>query len=182
MSLFHLFSSFQTNINFFTWQNVHPVQAAEIRTHDPQDTSLLPLPLDQGSRPRVPGFLQHVVCNLIRSPIVCSSNEGGSGSWNHEFEIKFHFWICSNDDEFLASALAREPSNGDQWRILNIHCNILHVLDCLLGQSGCSASYTKEHPNLTITNSILNVRVLHIGMGTMILDWRGYRMTLAIGR
>ena len=43
--LFHLFSYFQTNITIFTTNicgNVHPVYGAGIRTHDLQDTSLLP--------------------------------------------------------------------------------------------------------------------------------------------
>ena len=32
-------------------KNVHPVYGAGIRTHNLQNMSLLPLPLDQGSRP-----------------------------------------------------------------------------------------------------------------------------------
>ena len=46
---------FQTNINTIFQQinvkNVHPVYGAGIRTHNLQNMSLLPLPLDQGSRP-----------------------------------------------------------------------------------------------------------------------------------
>ena len=43
-SLFHLFSSFQTNITIFTTnvKNVHPVFGAWNRTHDLLDMSLLP--------------------------------------------------------------------------------------------------------------------------------------------
>ena len=33
------------------WKNVHPVYGAGIWTHDPQITSLVPWPLDHGSRP-----------------------------------------------------------------------------------------------------------------------------------
>ena len=33
------------------WKNVHPVYGAGIRTHNLQNVSLFPLPLDQGSRP-----------------------------------------------------------------------------------------------------------------------------------
>ena len=33
------------------WKNVHPVFGAGILTHDLQNVSLLPKPLDQGSRP-----------------------------------------------------------------------------------------------------------------------------------
>ena len=33
------------------WKNVHLVYGTGIRTHDLQSTSLLSLPLDQGSRP-----------------------------------------------------------------------------------------------------------------------------------
>ena len=35
------------------WTNVHPVYCAGIRTHDLQGMSLLPLHLDQGSRPKI---------------------------------------------------------------------------------------------------------------------------------
>ena len=54
--LFRLFSVFfkQTSIQFYNklmWKNVHPVYGTGIRTHDFRIVSLLPLPLDQGSRP-----------------------------------------------------------------------------------------------------------------------------------
>ena len=54
--LFRLFSVFfkQTLIQFYNklmWKNVRPVYSTGIRTHDLQIVSLLPLPLDQGSRP-----------------------------------------------------------------------------------------------------------------------------------
>ena len=54
--LLRLFSSFQTNITDLT-TNIrekmfdHPVFGAGIRTHNPRNMSLLPSPLDQGSRP-----------------------------------------------------------------------------------------------------------------------------------
>ena len=53
--LFNLFLSFQTNNTNLTTnkcENVHPVSGAGIRTHNLLITSLLPEPLDQGSRPR----------------------------------------------------------------------------------------------------------------------------------
>ena len=55
MGLFLLiFGLFQTNIKIFykklMWKNVHPVWSAGIRTLDLQIESLIPLPLDQGSR------------------------------------------------------------------------------------------------------------------------------------
>ena len=54
--LFRLFSVFfkKTSIQFcnkLMWKNVHPVYGPGIRTHDLHNMSLLPLPLDQGSRP-----------------------------------------------------------------------------------------------------------------------------------
>ena len=39
------------------WKNVHPVYSTGIRTHNLLITSLLPQPLDQGSRPRVTTLL-----------------------------------------------------------------------------------------------------------------------------
>ena len=56
MGLFLLiFGLFQTNIKIFykklMWKNVHPVWRDGIRTLDLQIESLIPLPLDQGSRP-----------------------------------------------------------------------------------------------------------------------------------
>ena len=55
---FFYFRSFQTNITtIFTTnicgKNVHPVYGAGIRTHDLRNVSLFPLPLDQGSRPKI---------------------------------------------------------------------------------------------------------------------------------
>ena len=57
--LFRLFSVFfKKNINTILQQihvkNVHPVYGPGIRTHDLHNVSLLPLPLDQGSRPTLP--------------------------------------------------------------------------------------------------------------------------------
>ena len=53
--LFHLFSSFQGHFTNFTKnryvKNVHPVYSTGIRTHNLGNISLLPYPLDQGSRP-----------------------------------------------------------------------------------------------------------------------------------
>ena len=50
-----IFGLVQTNINTILQQinvkNIHPVYATGIRTHDLKIVSLLPLPLDQGSRP-----------------------------------------------------------------------------------------------------------------------------------
>ena len=53
--LFRLFSAFfkQAPIQFYNkpmWRNVHPVYGTGIRTHNLLITSLLPQPLDQGSR------------------------------------------------------------------------------------------------------------------------------------
>ena len=52
--LFHLFSSFQIQITNPTTNRyvkiVNPVYGAGIRTHDLWNMSLLPYPLDQGSR------------------------------------------------------------------------------------------------------------------------------------
>ena len=63
--LFHLFSSFQTNIIIFTTNKCkicHPVYGrARIRTHDPQNMCLLPKPLDQGSRPTLK-FVYKIYC------------------------------------------------------------------------------------------------------------------------
>ena len=55
--LFRLFSVFlNKQYNIFTTNqcektHVHPEYGGRIRTHDLQNMSLLPLPLDQGSRP-----------------------------------------------------------------------------------------------------------------------------------
>ena len=38
------------------WENVHPVCSTGIRTHDLKNVSLLPKPLDQGSRPGLQDF------------------------------------------------------------------------------------------------------------------------------
>ena len=38
------------------WKKVHPVYDTGIRTHDLQNKSLLPSPLDQGSRPNLSQF------------------------------------------------------------------------------------------------------------------------------
>ena len=51
-----IFGLFQTNNTIFTTNqcekcHVHPVSGARIRTHDLWNVSLLPKPLDQGSRP-----------------------------------------------------------------------------------------------------------------------------------
>ena len=50
------FWSFHTNItnfyNKYMWKNVQPVYAG-IWTHDLRNMRLLPLPLDQGSRPKM---------------------------------------------------------------------------------------------------------------------------------
>ena len=45
-----IFSLFQTNYFYkkSIWENVHPVYSAGIRTHNLQDVSLFPLPLDLG--------------------------------------------------------------------------------------------------------------------------------------
>ena len=62
--LFNIFSSFQKYITNFTTnrylceKNVHPVYGAGIRTHDLWNMSLLPLPLDEGSRPAFKYFHQ----------------------------------------------------------------------------------------------------------------------------
>ena len=51
-----LFSSFQTNIQFLqqiSVKSVHLVSGAGIQTHSLLITSLLPLPLDQGSHPGI---------------------------------------------------------------------------------------------------------------------------------
>ena len=50
------------------WKNVHPVYGTGIRTHDLQNVSLLPLPLDQGSRPiMVLSYSEFI--NLLESAI-----------------------------------------------------------------------------------------------------------------
>ena len=51
--LFCLFSVFfKQTLQFLQYvKNVHPVYGAGIRTHNLQNVSLFPLPLDQGSRP-----------------------------------------------------------------------------------------------------------------------------------
>ena len=53
-SLSFIFGLFQSNINtvfqHINVKNVHPVYSAGIWTHDPQNVSLLPKELDQGSR------------------------------------------------------------------------------------------------------------------------------------
>ena len=54
--LFHLFSSLQKTLQFLQQinvKNIHPVYGAKIQTQDLWNMSLLPLPLDQGSRPKV---------------------------------------------------------------------------------------------------------------------------------
>ena len=47
-----IFGLFKQTLQFLQYvKNVHPVYGAGIRTHDLQNVSLFPLPLDQGSRP-----------------------------------------------------------------------------------------------------------------------------------
>ena len=51
-SFLFIFVFSNKNYNFYNkyvWNNVHRVYGAGIRTHDIQDMSLLPQPLDQGS-------------------------------------------------------------------------------------------------------------------------------------
>ena len=51
---FRLFKEIIQFLQQINVKNVHPVVCgAGIRTHDLQDMSLLPLPLDQGSRPQL---------------------------------------------------------------------------------------------------------------------------------
>ena len=45
----------------YMWKNVHPIYSARIRTNDLRNTSLLPQPLDQGSRPIWNFLFQHLV-------------------------------------------------------------------------------------------------------------------------
>ena len=53
--LFRLFSVYSNKhynfYNIYMWKNVHSVYSAGIQTHDLQNVSLFPKPLDQGSRP-----------------------------------------------------------------------------------------------------------------------------------
>ena len=50
--LFFVYLRLLKNYNFYNKyvKNVHPVYGPEIRTHDLQYVSLLPLPLDQGAQ------------------------------------------------------------------------------------------------------------------------------------
>ena len=66
--LFRLFLSFQENITIFTTNmcakmSIQYRNGAGIQTHDHQDMSLLPYPLDQGSRPSRQMFL--AVCEYL---------------------------------------------------------------------------------------------------------------------
>ena len=53
--LFLVFSNKKNTIfktNTYMWKNVHPIDSAEIQTHNLQNVSHFPLPLDQGSSPQ----------------------------------------------------------------------------------------------------------------------------------
>ena len=55
--------------NKYMWKNVHPVYSTGIRTHDLQDMSLHPKPLDQGSRPNMFVYLELTNRNMKHLPI-----------------------------------------------------------------------------------------------------------------
>ena len=55
-------------------KNVHPVYGVGIQTHDHWNMSLLPLPLDQGSRPPFTLFVEVIWGSLHRMPDVSCLN------------------------------------------------------------------------------------------------------------
>ena len=91
------------------WKNVHPVYGTGIRTHDLWNMSLLPFPLDQGSRPTVPnitnifasqGYILFYVhfCSFqaifVRLKIVSFSKDSNLDHQSRRWPLDHHHGTC----------------------------------------------------------------------------------------
>ena len=78
-------------------KNVHPVYSAEFRTHDLQNMSLLPWPLDQGSYPKLNQFYSQVAASPSSWSYFSRMGECDQlsilvGLYNHKFRLQRHTW------------------------------------------------------------------------------------------
>ena len=100
---------FQTNITIFITnrymgRNVHPVYGAGILTHNLQNTSLLPKPLDQGSRlgvfyPSIPPPWRQAITKTKHTTTSSRKREGSFNEWASLYMEIVYFegvwvWVC----------------------------------------------------------------------------------------
>ena len=123
-TFFRLFSSFQS-LQFLQQiyvNNVHPVYSAGIQTHDLQNVSLLPLPLDQYSRPNnFYTFKKYSWQKYLSEPIFAYYNISlhlahNSRSVNNIFPLifvrLFHWWYnCTNIPPLIIMAYRLSTSS-----------------------------------------------------------------------